>query len=311
MNCELISLKKPTIKDIAREANVTVATVSYVLNDVKTRSISEETRKRVLDIASKLNYIPNLSARCLIRKESGLIGILIVKDDTNTQDWNRLCYSEFISAVEKLLTAKGYHVIISTINLSNPQLDIIIQRELDGVFLLGANKEVFPRIAQSINVPMIIIDRYIDSLMFHKIVIDIEAGVKKARGNTDDRDMFLITERYNDYELNNKIIRASGLAVENQFIMSSEKELSEFLKHHQNSKGIVVNEFIGMLALRYIKPDKLSIVCTCDCPYLLPPETGKVQFDPNKAQIAVDIMFEYINKRYYSDDKKYTIINVI
>jgi DNA-binding LacI/PurR family transcriptional regulator len=304
-------MKKTTIKDIAREAKVTVATVSYVLNDVKTRTISEETRNRVLDIARTLNYIPNLSARCLIRKESGLIGILIVKDSTNVQDWNRLCYSEFISSVEKLLTARGYHVIISTVDLFNPQLDIIIQRELDGVFLLGVSKEIFPQIAQSINVPMIIIDRYIDSSMFHKIVVDIEAGIKKAMGHIASQNTFLITEKFNDSELNDKIAKAAGISVENQFVMNSEESLKHFLENRQNLKGVVVNEFIALIASRYIKAEKLTVVCTCDCPYILPPTVSKIQFDPQKSQIAVNIMFEYINKNYYSDDQKYTKINVI
>lgn len=56
-------MKKATMKDIARQANVSVATVSYVLNNVKNQTIPDPTRQIILQIARELNYVPNLAAR--------------------------------------------------------------------------------------------------------------------------------------------------------------------------------------------------------------------------------------------------------
>ena len=54
----------PTIKDIAKAADVSIATVSIVLNGKgKERKISGETQKRILEIAHKMNYVPNQSAK--------------------------------------------------------------------------------------------------------------------------------------------------------------------------------------------------------------------------------------------------------
>ena len=65
--------KRVSIKEVAREAGVSTATISYVLNNKKSESISNETVKRVKEAIKKLNYVPNLSARSLVSKRSNLI----------------------------------------------------------------------------------------------------------------------------------------------------------------------------------------------------------------------------------------------
>ena len=64
-----------TIKDIAREAKVSVSTVSYALNDGP-RSVPAEVKVRILEVASKLHYRPNRLARSLITRKSHVIGIV-------------------------------------------------------------------------------------------------------------------------------------------------------------------------------------------------------------------------------------------
>ena len=58
-------MKRVGIKDVAKEAGVSVSTVSYVLNRTPTETISPETTQRVLDAVKRLNYVPNLNARRL------------------------------------------------------------------------------------------------------------------------------------------------------------------------------------------------------------------------------------------------------
>ncbi len=69
-----------TIKDIAHKAGVSVATVSYVLND--TRWVHEDKRKRVLEAIAELNYVPNAVARGLRVQKSKAISF-VVSDITN------------------------------------------------------------------------------------------------------------------------------------------------------------------------------------------------------------------------------------
>lgn len=73
--------KRATMKDVARRAGVTIGTVSHVING--TAPISEETTARVREAIRALNYVPNLAARHMRRKEKRQIGLLIPKLDNN------------------------------------------------------------------------------------------------------------------------------------------------------------------------------------------------------------------------------------
>ncbi len=64
-----------SIKDVAKEANVSIATVSRVLNDIDV--VNQETKQRVLDAIDKLDYRPNILARSLKTQRSSTIGIII------------------------------------------------------------------------------------------------------------------------------------------------------------------------------------------------------------------------------------------
>ena len=70
----------PTIKDVAREAGVSYATVSRALNDHP--EVSDETKKRIIKIALEMGYQPNAIAQGLVKKETKTVG-LIIPDITN------------------------------------------------------------------------------------------------------------------------------------------------------------------------------------------------------------------------------------
>ena len=73
--------RRATMKDVARRAGVTIGTVSHVING--TAPISEETTARVREAIRELNYVPNLAARHMRRKEKRQIGLLIPKLNNN------------------------------------------------------------------------------------------------------------------------------------------------------------------------------------------------------------------------------------
>ena len=67
-------MARATLKDVAQEAGVSSATVSYILNGK--RSISEETKARVMEAIKKLDYVPDLNARGLTMRDSKLIAVI-------------------------------------------------------------------------------------------------------------------------------------------------------------------------------------------------------------------------------------------
>ena len=66
-----------TIKEVAKKAEVSITTVSLVLNDIPDTGIKQATRENVLRVANELNYSPNRLSKSLVRKKSDILGVLM------------------------------------------------------------------------------------------------------------------------------------------------------------------------------------------------------------------------------------------
>src|SRR5215203_4568741 len=95
------------IKDIAREAGVSTATVSHVIN--KTKYVSDPTRERVETAIAKFNYHPNAHAQMLALGRSKMIGLL-VSDIANP------FFPEIIKSIEAAVFDAGFHLILLNTN---------------------------------------------------------------------------------------------------------------------------------------------------------------------------------------------------
>ena len=102
-----------TIKDIARLCGVSVSTVSRVLNDRP--DVSEENRRRVLEVIESSNYIPNNTARDLVKTKSDAIG-LVVRGVSNP------FYTDIIRAVEDSITAEGFTMVMQQIGTCDDEI---------------------------------------------------------------------------------------------------------------------------------------------------------------------------------------------
>lgn len=111
-----------TIKDIARCAGVSVATVSMAINGKP--GLKEETRNRVLEVASKLKYTPNTSARALIKKHSQSIGF-IVTDITNP------FFGMLTNEINKAVVEAGYSMSIGVSMDSYEQEALVLQKFME------------------------------------------------------------------------------------------------------------------------------------------------------------------------------------
>lgn len=104
---------KVTIKDIAREAGVSVATVSYVLNNRNDQKISDETRDKVLHISNLLNYTPNQAARSLVTQQSNSI-VLYYKNSSSLLVRAEQMYT--IEVLSSFLHKHDYQLVCLTEN---------------------------------------------------------------------------------------------------------------------------------------------------------------------------------------------------
>jgi LacI family transcriptional regulator len=145
------------LSDIASEAGVSLMTVSNVMNGKRSR-VSEATAHRVLEIADRLGYVPNLPARSLAASKSHIIAAL-----TPVGEDHSLLMSphtvEVIGGLEKHLRHEGYHVLLRGIEKEADITGAIKGWALDGAILLEFADSQIDRIQVS-GVPLVAIDSY-------------------------------------------------------------------------------------------------------------------------------------------------------
>lgn len=116
-----------SIKDVAKIAGVSTATVSHVIN--KTRFVSDETKSKVTEAMDNLNYRPNLVARSLRNQKSKTIGLLI-------PDISNFYYTSVADGIEITLRKNGYHVILSNSH-EKQEVEIEMIKLYNSMFLEG------------------------------------------------------------------------------------------------------------------------------------------------------------------------------
>lgn len=161
-----------SIKDVAKHAGVSVATVSRVLNN--SGYVGQDTRIKVEKAIKELNYKPNEVARSLFKKQSSAIG-LIVPDITNP------FFPELARAVEDTAIQLGYNVILCNSdedeNKEQNYLDVLQQQYVKGI-IVSSNTMTAKQIEQ-LNIPVVSIDRVI-SKGLPTIVVENKKGAMMA-----------------------------------------------------------------------------------------------------------------------------------
>lgn len=151
---------KITIKDIAKEAGVSIATVSLVLNE-KDKHITEATRQRVKDAMKKYNYIPNAMAGSLVTRKTGIIG-LILPDITNP------FFPGIARGAEDRANEEGYSIIFCNtddkIEVEEKYIESLTSKMVDGIIIAhSSNSERLSDVLERCQIPIILIDRDFDS----------------------------------------------------------------------------------------------------------------------------------------------------
>jgi len=166
----------PTIKDIAKLANVSTATVSRALNGKL--DVSEATRKRIFDLVEEFDYTPNSIARGLITKKINIIGV-VVPDIVNP------FYPEVFRGIEDEARGKGYSVIyLNTdyeLGKEREALVMLKQKSVAGL-LWASSTTIFEGECKKDpkNMPIILMDNYHDKLKIPAVTIDNVASAFTA-----------------------------------------------------------------------------------------------------------------------------------
>lgn len=269
-----------SIKDVAKEAGVSIATVSRVLNDIDV--VNEDTKKKVLDAIKKLGYRPNIVARSLKTQRTSTIGILIpdiasqfypdivrgAEDVTNIYDYNIiLCNSDFDVEKEKeylrVLKEKMVDgVIYISSSLNEEILDLINELDLKTILVETKDKDG--------KLPSVTIDNIKASYEGTKYLIN--SGLKNlAFIGANEENMNAWGERYTGFV---NALKDSGLEADedlcyfkNLTVKTGYQAIQRFTENNKSFDGIVcASDEIAMGAINALRekgikvPEDVSVI---------------------------------------------------
>ncbi len=228
-------MKRKNIRDVAREANVSISTVSHALNE--TRYVKEETKQKIKKIAKKLNYRPSAIAKGLRKKSINTVAIFVANIESQF-------FSKVTMGINKIANANNYHTIMVNTFYDEDEEEKIIEslrnQFIDGaIFVSGLNnvdcikkldEEKFPfvLVTRKIN------DRYpsilIDNMKAMEETIDYLAnfGHRKIGYLTMDyQNRQTVTERFLGYK---KGLKKNKLGYDSSIVLIGENKMIDEMK---------------------------------------------------------------------------------
>nr|WP_300089885.1 LacI family DNA-binding transcriptional regulator [Sedimentibacter sp.] len=272
---------KITIKEIAKEANVSIATVSMVINK-KDHNITEATRNRVLEVVKKYNYLPNAMAGSLVTQRTHIIG-LVLPDITNP------FFPGIARGAEDKANEAGYSIIFCNtddkLEVQEKYIESLTKKMADGIIIAhSSSSEKMPEILERCKVPIILIDRDFDSEnICGKVLVNnskgahmavsylIEQGYKKIAylsGPLKTRTAYERLEGYkkalsdNEIQFNDKLVKFGDYRIE-----WGQKGVNELLNEPEDFDVIFCgNDLIAIGAMKELKekgynvPDEIGVM---------------------------------------------------
>ena len=167
-----------TIKDVAKKANVSVSTVSLVLN--KKKGISEETKQRVLRAIEELNYHPHGIARGLASKKRGNIGFILTNYHFSKAE---PFYTKIFLGSEFEARQHNYYILLTTVENKFTKRDIprfLLEKNVDGVILAGKVPVGLIDYIYRYDLPTVFIDYFPPNRKSFAVLIDNIDGAIQA-----------------------------------------------------------------------------------------------------------------------------------
>ncbi|PLR82920.1 LacI family transcriptional regulator [Bacillus canaveralius] len=216
-----------TIKDVAKKANVSIATVSRIVNNQT--GFSEKTKRKVLDVIEELGYQPNAVARGLINKRTHTIGVLFPK-------FSGMLVTEFLSGIEKAANEQGSSVIVCHTESNGEKtmkyLQLLNEKRIDGIiFTSEVLKDEYYQYIKKMKVPMVLLstESYVYPVPYVKVndrhaaytatQYLIQKGHKKIAMISGNKDDIIAGKPRIDGYIN--AMTDNGLPVNDKYIINS------------------------------------------------------------------------------------------
>ncbi|WP_411893355.1 LacI family DNA-binding transcriptional regulator [Winogradskyella sp. A2] len=275
--------RKITLKQIARELDVSISTVSKALKD--SPEISDDTKQKIQAFAKLYNYRPNNIALSLKNRKTNTIGIIIPEIVHHF-------FSKVIRGVELVANQRGYNVIIGLSNESFSKevinMEMLANGSIDG-FIISISKETqqmqdYHHFSETMNqgMPIVMFDRVVSEINCDKVVVNDFNGAKRAVEKlieTNCKSIALITTK--DYVSVGKLrtqgyleaLQKHGIIPESNLILKMddtldyeehleilESEIVQLFKSNPKIDGVfAVNELYALSAMKVAKKLGLDV----------------------------------------------------
>jgi LacI family transcriptional regulator len=283
-------MARVSLKDIAKEAGVSVTTVSLIINNKSQNGrISPAVVARVNKIIKEKNFRPNTIARSLRTGKSTTIG-LIVEDISNH------FFATISKTIELVANENGYKVIYASTDNDNQKARELVEmmqlQQVEGIIItptIGLKPDIEELIKQER--PVVLFDRYFPGLSVSYVVLDnfkgaydmtshlIKKGYKNIAFITIASEMNQLQQRLNGYEqaLNDHhLANSASLVLEFSYDISREEKLKAIKIFLQKNKKVDAlffsTNYLGIIGVEYMTNNKLSI----------PKDYGFVSFDDHE-----------------------------
>jgi len=285
-----------TIKDVAKKANVSVATVSLVVHNHQ--RISSETKRKVRRAIEVLNYHPVRTARGLVSQKSGNIGFIVSEDHFSRSE---PFYTQIFLGTEFQARESEYYVLLTTVNSDfDPHSKMprfILERNVEGLILAGKISQCLIDNLKKLDIPLVFVDYYPSQGNYPVVMIDNTAGGVKATQHLIDchhnKIAFIagdishpsISERFQGYKIaleQNHIPYDPDLVVIDEPYPAREYGYNSAQKLLQrNSRPTAIfacNDAMAIGVLQYLKEKKIEV----------PKEISLIGFDDVEANLSMD-----------------------
>jgi LacI family transcriptional regulator len=317
---------RATIKDIAREAGVSITTVSRVINGEE-KGVGPLTRKKVLEVAKQLNYSPNHVARSLVMKKTQVIGV-IIPDIINP------FFPELIRGIEDVAAEANYSIILCNSDGDDLKeknyLTLLKDKGVDGIVYTGVHgiNEENATFLKQLDIPFVCLDRAFQDKNINCVSDDgvygmyiavkylIEKGHKEIAYLSGSMETSTGKDRLEGYKKalkESKFEVCDKLIVEGNFdLESGSNGVLELLKRNSKYTAIAcANDSIAIGAIAKLRelniqiPKQVSVVGYDDvqmAKLCCPPLTTIAQDKYGMGQKTMQVLLKQINNEYLKNE---------
>jgi LacI family transcriptional regulator len=273
-----------SIKDVARAAGVSIASVSRVLSGKP--GVGTETAERIRKVIEEMDYRPNLGARGLVKRSTGNIAVVVPRGSFIL---NNPFFSTILEGVAKGIDQTDYNMLMSF--TSAQQKRLLETQSVDGIILFSPrNEELNLEWLKSIGLPIVVIGSYLEESPFPCVRPDDENGIKQAvnalfqlghreigimNGPLSSMHSIRCLDGYKSamLELGLNYSDENVFEMEEFDVFKATKGMAEFLNEHRKITGVVCSS--DYLAMGVIKaatlagmrvPEDLSVIGADDVP---------------------------------------------